>query len=54
MEPTFAEVAGDTATPELRRQLDAAVASLPPAYCLNPSEDELADSREAAFVCLQN
>jgi hypothetical protein len=54
MEPIFAESASETVTPELRRQLDAAVASLPPAHCLNPIEDELADSREAAFVRLQD
>ena len=44
IEPTFAEVAGDTVTPKLRQQLNAAVASLPPTHCLNPLKDELADS----------
>jgi hypothetical protein len=40
MEPIFVELAGDTVTPELRAQLDAAVAALPPAHCLNPIENE--------------
>jgi hypothetical protein len=41
-------------TPELRAQLDAAFTSLPPAHCLNPTENELADSRNAAYTRLQD
>ena len=37
MEPIFAESASETVTAELRAQLDAAVAALPPAHCLNHS-----------------
>jgi hypothetical protein len=40
MEPIFAEPVGDTVTAELRTQLDAAVAALPPARRLNPTENE--------------
>jgi hypothetical protein len=50
MEPIFTKLAGDTVTPKLRAQLDAAVAALPPAHCLNPTENEPTNSREAAFV----
>jgi hypothetical protein len=44
MEPIFAESASETVTAELRAQLDAAIAALPPAHCLNPTENELSDS----------
>ena len=44
MEPIFAMSASETVTAKLCAQLDAAVAALPPAHCLNPTEDELADS----------
>jgi hypothetical protein len=44
MEPIFAESTSETVTAELRTQLDAAVAALPPAYCLNPTENELSVS----------
>jgi hypothetical protein len=44
MEPIFAGFASDTVTPELRAQLNAAVAALPPAYCLNPTENKLTNS----------
>jgi hypothetical protein len=54
MEPIFTELAGDTVTPELRAQLDAAVAALPPAHCLDPTENEHTSSRDAAFVRLQD
>ena len=53
MEPTFAATASATVTIELAAQL-AAVAALPPAHCLNPVEQEPSESKEAAFVCLQN
>ena len=54
MEPTFTEAASETVTAELAAQLAAAVAALPPAHCLNPVEREPSESREAAFVRLQN
>ena len=41
MEPIFAESASETVTAELRAQLDAAVAALPPAHFLAPTENEL-------------
>jgi hypothetical protein len=34
---------------ELRGRLDAAIAALPPAHCLNPTENELSVSRDAAL-----
>ena len=52
MEPIFAESASETVTAELRAQLDAAVATLPPAHRLNPTENELSTSREAAYTRL--
>lgn len=54
MEPTFAATASATVTIELAAQLAAAVAALPPAHCLNPVEREPSESKEAAFVRLQN
>jgi hypothetical protein len=54
MEPTFAETASDTVTPELVAQLAIAVAALPPAHCLDPVENEPSESREAAFIRLQD
>jgi hypothetical protein len=54
MEPIFAEPAGDTVTAELRAQLDAAVAALPPAHRLNPTENEPTDSRDTALIRLQD
>jgi hypothetical protein len=54
MEPTFTETASETVTPELAAQLSAAVAALPPAHRLNPLENEAFESREAAFVRLQD
>src|ERR1700722_3900616 len=54
MEPTFAATASETVTVELAAQLAAAVATLPPAHCLNPVEYEPSESKEAAFVRLQN
>lgn len=54
IEPTFAESTSETVTAELRAQLDAAVAALPPAHCLNPSRDEVFESKEAAFSRLQD
>jgi hypothetical protein len=49
MEPIFAESTSETVTAELRDRLDAAVAALPPAHCLNPTENELSVSRDAAL-----
>jgi hypothetical protein len=54
MEPIFAESASETVTAELCTQLDAAIAALPPAHRLNPTENELSDSREAAYIRLQD
>ena len=54
MEPTFTETASETVTPELAAQLSAAVAALPPAHRSNPLENEAFESREAAFVHLQD
>ena len=54
MEPIFAESTSETVTAELRNRLDAAVAALPPAYCLNPTENELSVSRDSAYLRLQN
>jgi hypothetical protein len=52
MEPIFAESASETATAELRAQLDDAVAALPPTHRLALTENELFDSREAAYTRL--
>jgi hypothetical protein len=38
MEPIFAETTSETVTAEVLAQLAAAVAALPPAYRLNPTE----------------
>jgi hypothetical protein len=40
MKPIFAEFTSETVTGELRPQLGAAVAALPPAHCLNSIENE--------------
>jgi hypothetical protein len=52
MEPIFAKSASETVTAELRAQLDAAVAALPPAHHLNPTENEQSESRQAAYTRL--
>ena len=54
IEPTFTATASETVTAELRAQLDAAVATIPPAHRLNPVEQERFESNDAAFVRLQN
>jgi hypothetical protein len=54
MEPIFAEPAGDTVTAELHAQLDAAVAALPPAHRLNPTENEPTGSRDAVLTRLRD
>ena len=54
MEPIFTETASETVTAKLTAQLAAATAALPPTHCLNPVEDEPTESKEAAFVRLQN
>ena len=43
-----------TVTPELRSQLQAAVAALLASHCLPPTKRELVDSKEAAFIRLQD
>jgi hypothetical protein len=50
MEPIFAESTSETVTAELRDQLDAAITALPPTHCLNPTENELSVSQDAALV----
>src|SRR5277367_1482505 len=54
MEPTFAATASETVTAELAAQLSAAIEALPPAHRLAPVEQEPAESRDAAFVRLQD
>ena len=54
MEPIFTESASETVTAELAAQLARARAALPPSHCLDTQERELTESREAAFVRLQN
>ena len=54
MEPTFTESASETVTAKLAAQLAAAVAALPPIHLLAPVEGEPAESKEAAFIRLQD
>ena len=54
MEPTFAASTSETVTAELRAQLNAAIANIPPAHRLHPSRDEIFESKEAAFIRLQD
>ena len=49
MEPIFAATTSETVTAQLQEQLDKSVAAVPPAHCLNPSHDEVFESKEAAF-----
>jgi DNA-binding GntR family transcriptional regulator len=44
MEPIFAETASETMTPELRAQLDATIAALPPAHRRALTKNEPTDS----------
>ena len=44
----------NTVTPKLANQIEAAVAAIPPAYRQAPTEGELVESKEAAFVQLQD
>jgi hypothetical protein len=52
MEPTFAKSTSETVIAELVAQLDAAVAALPPNHLLNPSKDELFESKDLAYLRL--
>jgi hypothetical protein len=54
MEPIFAATTSETVTAQLQEQLDKAVAAVPPAHRLNPSRDEVVESKEAAFSRLQD
>jgi hypothetical protein len=54
MEPTFAASTSETVTAELQAQLNAAIANIPPAHRLHPSRDEVFESKEAAFIRLQD
>jgi hypothetical protein len=54
MEPTFTETTSETVTPELAAQIAAAIDAIPPAHQLDPVELEPSESKEAAFVRLQD
>ena len=54
MEPTFAASTSETVTAELQAQLDAAVAAIPILHATNPSDNEVFQSKEAAFTHLQD
>jgi len=54
MEPTFAASTSETVTAELRAQLDAAVDAIPYLHATNPSDNEVFQSKEAAFTRLQD
>ena len=55
MEPTFSVAASSsTVTPELRVQIDAAIAALPPAHRAAPYKGEIVESKEAALLQLQD
>ena len=54
MEPIFAASTSETMTAELQAQLNEAVAAVPMAYRHHPSRDEVFESKEAAFVRLQD
>jgi hypothetical protein len=41
-------------TSKLRKQLDAAIAALPPAHRLNPTENQAFEAQKAAFDRLQD
>jgi hypothetical protein len=55
MEPTFASPASvTTVTAELAAQIEAAVAAMPAAHRSAPRDREVVESKEEAFVRLQN
>jgi hypothetical protein len=54
MEPTFTETASETVTVERAAQITAAITALPAAHCRNPEERESTESRDAAFLRLQD
>ena len=54
MKPTFTATVSETITAELRVQLDVTVATILPAHCLNPVEQEYFKLNDAVFVHLQN
>ena len=54
MEPVFTEFAREIVTTKLRAQLDAALAALPLAHSLNPTQNELSESREVGYMRLQD
>jgi hypothetical protein len=54
MKPTFTETTSETVTAELATQLSQATATLPPAHRLDPQERELTESREVAYIQLQD
>jgi hypothetical protein len=55
MKPIFAKFTSEAVTAELRAQLDAAIAALPPAHCLNPTicSSWTAAGWESALAVLQ-
>ena len=56
MEPTFVSLPGVniTVTAELQSRIDAATDALPPSHRLAPQEREPCQSKEAAFIRLQD
>jgi hypothetical protein len=54
MEPIFAASTSETVTAELQAQLNEAVAAVPLAHRLHPGQDEVFESKEAAFIQLQD
>jgi hypothetical protein len=54
MEPTFTAAASNTVTPDLLAQIATATAALPAAHRCAPTEREPAESKEAAFIRLQD
>ena len=55
MEPIFTSSAtSSTMTHELQAKINATIATLPPAHCLDPQFDEVFKSKDAAITRLQD
>ena len=54
MEPIFAASTSETVIAELRAQLNAAIANIPQAHRLHRCRDEVFESKNAAFIRLQD